>query len=116
MFRGRHKLLFLLRHGSILVFTYAMGQILPGGAVASERTLYVFDLRQSACTQSESVALQPGLARDCAAEREQHCAGVQPGQSRVFNCLIANARQVGGFPCISSQLCYYSSHGADSWS
>jgi len=45
--------------------------------------------------QSESVALQPGLARDCAAEREQHCAGVQPGQSRVFNCLIANARQVG---------------------
>ena len=53
--------------------------------------------------QSESVALQPGLARDCAAEREQHCAGVQPGQSRVFNCLIANARQVGAYQNISAK-------------
>ena len=44
--------------------------------------------------QSVSVELQPGVSRDCAAEREQHCAGVREGQSRVFNCLVANARMV----------------------
>ena len=44
--------------------------------------------------QAESVELQPGLARDCAAERRQHCGDVQPGQSRVANCLIANGRLV----------------------
>lgn len=44
--------------------------------------------------QSQSVELQPGVSRDCADERAQHCAGVRQGQSRVYNCLIANARLV----------------------
>lgn len=44
--------------------------------------------------QAENVELQPGLARDCAGERAEYCSEVQPGQGRVYDCLIANGRLV----------------------
>lgn len=38
-----------------------------------------------------NIELQPSLARDCADERAEHCSDVQPGMSRITNCLIAKA-------------------------
>ena len=38
--------------------------------------------------------MQPSLAADCAAEREEHCADVRPGSSRIYNCLLATAEKV----------------------
>ena len=38
--------------------------------------------------------MQPSLAVDCAAEREEHCADVRPGSSRIYNCLLATAEKV----------------------
>ena len=43
---------------------------------------------------ADNVELQPSLASDCAAERQEHCAGVRPGSSRIYNCLVASAEQV----------------------
>lgn len=43
---------------------------------------------------ADSFTLQPGLAADCAAERDEHCAEVRPGSSRIYNCLLATAESV----------------------
>lgn len=43
---------------------------------------------------ADNFALQPSLATDCAAEREERCADVRPGSSRIYNCLLASAEQV----------------------
>ena len=38
-----------------------------------------------------NIDMQPTLSHDCASERADFCADVQPGMSRVYNCLIAKA-------------------------
>lgn len=43
---------------------------------------------------ADNFALQPSLASDCATEKDEHCADVRPGSSRIYNCLLASAEQV----------------------
>lgn len=55
--------------------------------------------------QASNVELQPGLARDCAGEREEYCSEVEPGQGRVYDCLIANGRLVRTRDTNRAKLC-----------
>ncbi|KAL4853837.1 Golgi apparatus protein 1 [Chlorella vulgaris] len=41
--------------------------------------------------QGRSIELRPAAAGACRSERAAHCGGLQPGKSRVINCLLSKA-------------------------